>query len=91
VLAITGARLMLLTPAYVLVSALDYVAARLAGIQPLDPLAAQGLAQSNPGMFLAYVFAASFITLTAYTPLEAGLSTAIYRHVPAAVPPAPGA
>ena len=86
-LAITGARLMLLTPAYVLVSALDYVAARLAGIEPLDPLAATALAQGNPGMFLAYVFATSFITLAAYTPFEAGLSTAIYRQISPAVPP----
>lgn len=91
VLAITWARLMLLAPAYVLVSALDLLVARIAGIQLLDPLAAQALAQGNPGTFLVYAFVTSFITMAVYTPLEAGLSTAIYRGLKPAETPAPPA
>lgn len=91
VLAITWARLMLLAPAFVLVSALDYVVARLAGVELLDPMAATAVAQSNPVMFLLYAFATSFITLAVYTPLEAGLSTALYRGLKPAETPAPPA
>jgi len=81
VLPITWARIMLLTPAYVLVSALDYIVARLANVEMLDPVAAAELARSNPVAYLVYVFATSFITFAVYTPLEAGLSTTIYRHL----------
>lgn len=78
-LRITGARLLLLGPAYVLVSALDYVAAVLVGLNPLDPMAAAGFAQANPAGFLGYVFVTTFITVGLFASLEAGLSTYLYR------------
>lgn len=78
-LRITAARLMLLGPAYVLVAALDYVVAAVAGIDALDPMATAAVAQSNPALFIGYVFVTSFITFALYSSLEAGLSTYLYR------------
>jgi hypothetical protein len=78
-LRITAARLMLLGPAYILVAALDYVIAAAAGINAMDPIATAAVAQSNPALFIAYVFATSFITFALYSSLEAGLSTYLYR------------
>lgn len=78
-LRITAARLMLLGPAYVLVAALDYVVAAIAGINALDPMATAAVAQSNPVLFIGYVFVTSFITFALYSSLEAGLSTYLYR------------
>ncbi len=83
---IAAARLMLLAPAYVLVSALDYIVSALVGLNPLAPMEAAGFAQANPLAFLAYVLLTSFITLLVYAPLEAGLSVSLYR---ALRPPAP--
>lgn len=78
-LRIAAARLMLLGPAYVLVSALDFVAASLAGINAMDPAATAAVAQSNPVVFIAYVLVTTFITFAAYSSLEAGLSSYLYR------------
>lgn len=78
-LRITAARLLLLGPAYILVSALDYVVATLAGINSMDPVATAALAQSNPAIFIAYVFVTTFITFALYSSLEAGLSSYLYR------------
>jgi len=78
-LRITAARLMLLGPAYVLVSALDYIAGALIGLNPLDPMAAAGLARANPLAFLGYIYATTFITVAVYASLEAGLSSYLYR------------
>jgi hypothetical protein len=86
VLSITWARIMLLAPAYVLVSALDLVFARLLGLNAFDPAAAAIVAQNNPFAFLAYVFATSFITLAIYASLEAGLSTSLFRLLRQAPP-----
>lgn len=85
-LQITWARLMLLGPAYVLVSALDYIVGRLAGIDAFDPGAGAGAATSNPALFLGYVFATTFITLLVYSSLEAGLSSALYKVLKQAAP-----
>lgn len=79
VLSIVWARIMLLAPAYVLVSALDLLVARIFGINAFDPVAAGGMAQANPLAFIAYVFATGFITLVIYAALEAGLSTSLFR------------
>jgi hypothetical protein len=76
---IMWARIMLLAPAYVFVSALDALIASLFGISAFDPAAVASMAQGNPLAFLAYVFATSFITIALYAALEAGLSTALYR------------
>lgn len=85
-LQITWARLMLLGPAYVLVSALDYIVGRLAGIDAFDPAAGAGVASSNPALFVVYVFATTLITLLVYSSLEAGLSSALYRQLKQAAP-----
>lgn len=79
VLQITWARLMLLAPAYVLVTALDYLTAQVFGVGVLDPASVANLAASSPAAFLAYAFAVSFITFVVYSSLEAGLSTSLYR------------
>jgi hypothetical protein len=79
VFSVAWARLMLLGPAYVFVSALDYLVARLFGMNAFDPIAAAALAQNNPLAFLAYAFATSFITFAVFASLEAGLSTSLYR------------
>lgn len=78
-LSITWARIMLLAPAYVFISALDYIIASIFGVSLFDPVATSALAQSNPLAFLAYLFLSSFITFAVYASLEAGLSTALYR------------
>ncbi|MGD9965619.1 MAG: hypothetical protein AB7T59_03800 [Hyphomonadaceae bacterium] len=77
VLAVTWARLMLLGPAYVLVSALDYIVARLFGVNAFDLGAS--LAQTNQIGFLGYVFVTSLIAFAIYASLEAGLSTSLFR------------
>jgi hypothetical protein len=79
VMQITWARLMLLAPAYVLVSALDYLVAQIFGVNVLDPATVASLAQANPVAFLGYAFATTFITFAIYSSLEAGLSTSLYR------------
>lgn len=85
---ITAARIMVLGPAYVLVNALDYIVARLAGVAMFDPVATMALAQSNPAAFLGYAFTTNFIAVMVYTALEAGLSTSLYGALkPANVPP----
>jgi hypothetical protein len=78
-LRITAARLMLLGPAYIFVAALDYVIAAAAGINAMDPMATAAVAQSNPALFIAYVFVTTFVTFALYSSLEAGLSTYLYR------------
>lgn len=78
-LRITAARLLLLGPAYVLVSALDYVVASVAGINAMDPVATAAVAQSNPVVFIAYVLVTTFITFAVFSSLEAGLSSYLYR------------
>lgn len=78
-LQITWARLMLLAPAYVLVTALDYLVAQAFGVNVLDPASVAAMAESNIAAFLAYAFATSFITFAVYSSLEAGLSTALHR------------
>ncbi len=79
VLSIVWSRIMLLAPAYVLVSAIDLLIARSFGINAFDPVAATNMAQANPLAFIVYVFATGFITLVIYAALEAGLSTSLFR------------
>ena len=81
VLRITGARLMLLTPAYILVNALNMALGQIVGIKLFDPEATQAFIQANPALFAGYVVVTSFISLFVYLPLEAGLSTALYRKL----------
>ncbi len=75
-LRICAARLMLLVPANILVSALGFVAGRMVGIDAMAPEAA-----GNVAGFLVYTFVAHFMTFGFYAFLEAGLSAAIYRRL----------
>jgi hypothetical protein len=80
-LRIMGARLMLLLPAYILASALAFLVGRLVGIDIMDGAGSEALARANPALFLAYVAVASFVSYGLYSSLEAGLSSALYRHL----------
>lgn len=73
-LKIAGARIMLLAPAFVLMAALTYLAARALGIDPTSA------AQRPPlPLFTAYVVIDRLLFFATYLALEAGLSTALYR------------
>lgn len=89
-LRITWARLLLLVPAYIFIFALSQLLGRLVGIDPFDGGSIQAAVAANPIGVLTFDFARSFIALTLYAPLEAGLSSYLYRGLkPAgAVPPA---
>jgi hypothetical protein len=78
-LRIIAARLMLLAPAYVLVTALAYVVGGLFGIDAFDPASLAAAAQGNVVLFLIYVALRAFATLALYSSLEAGLSSYLYR------------
>jgi len=73
-LKIAGARIMLLVPAFVLMAALAYLAARALGI---DPTSATG--RPPPALFTVYVAIDRILFFATYLALEAGLSTALYR------------
>ncbi|HRP10679.1 MAG TPA: hypothetical protein PLK37_06575 [Terricaulis sp.] len=88
-LRITAARLMLLAPAYVLVSALAYLIGAPLGIDVFNPASIMAVAQSNPIGYLAFVAAQGFIGFGLYSALEAGLSSYLYGGLkPVAPPPA---
>jgi hypothetical protein len=88
VLRITGARLLLLAPANILVGTISYLIGRPLGINSLDPASAEGLVASNPAAILIYIAVTTLVTFAIYTPLEAGLSSYLYRGLkPAATPP----
>lgn len=87
-LAIIGARLLLLTPAYALVTALAYLAAALLGFNPFDPAAIAAMAQNNLVLFLLYVGVRSFLQFALYMALEAGLSAYLYQGLKPAETPA---
>ena len=73
-LKIAGARIMLLVPAFVLMAALTYLAARLLGINLTS-----ATAQPPLPLFAAYVVLDRIVFFATYLALEAGLSTALYR------------
>ena len=90
-LRITAARLMLLAPAYVLVSALSLLIGRAVGIDILNPMTAAEVAQANSLLYLGFVFVSGLINLALYTALEAGLSIYLYRGLKPADTPPPAA
>lgn len=73
-LKIAGARLMLLVPAFILMAALTFLAARALGIDPTS-------ATQRPALplFVAYIAIDRIVFFSTYLALEAGLSTALYR------------
>ena len=89
---ITWARFMLLVPAYVLMFAISMLLGRLFGFSPFDAASMQAAVSANPIGIIIYEFISSFIVLTLYASLEAGLSSYLYRGLkpadaPAATPP----
>ncbi len=87
-LRITGARLLLLAPAYILAGALGHLIGRLVGINTLDPASISAAVAANPIGVLGFDLVRSFIILALYAPLEAGLSAYLYRGLkPADVGP----
>jgi hypothetical protein len=89
-LRIAAARFILLAPAFVLVGALQSLAAAALGFNA-DPASLLAQAQSAPAMFAAFYGAALFLQVIIYTALEAGLSAYLYRALRAADAPAPPA
>jgi hypothetical protein len=89
-LAITGARLMLLLPANIFIGAVSHLIGRAFGFNTLDPASAAATAQGNPAGYLLFVFIAGFLQLALYSSLEAGLSSYLYRGLKPqeAAPPA---
>lgn len=78
-LRIVAARLMLLTPAYVLVNALTLLVGRVLGVDVFSPDGVVVFAQGSPLGYAALTFATHLLTFGLYSSLEAGLSTQIYR------------
>lgn len=90
-LKISAARVMLLGPAWVLVSALDALFGRLIGLDAFDPAAVVGAARAQPIQFLLYAFLSSVVSLAIYSSLEAWLSSTLYRRMRPSAAPLPGA
>lgn len=78
-LRITAARLLLLAPAYMFTFAVSQLVDRLAGFSAFDPGSVTAAVAANPAGVLASAFVNAFIVLALYAPLEAGLSTYLYR------------
>jgi hypothetical protein len=92
VLRITAARLLLLAPAYILAGAVGHLIGRMFGIDTLDAATIVATARANPAGMLVFEFLRSLIILALYAPLEAGLSSYLYRGLkpadaPKAAPP----
>jgi hypothetical protein len=91
VLRITAARLMLLVPANILVGAIGYLAGQPFGLNSLDPAGSASAASGNPAGFMIYVAVTTLITFALYAPLEAGLSSYLYKGLRPPAPVAPPA
>ena len=83
---ITGARLLLLAPAYVLYSALTYLFGLPFGANAADPIALESFGRANGPAFAALSFIGGFLQLGLYVALEAGLSAHLYRGMKPAGP-----
>lgn len=84
-LRIAGARLLLLGPAFIFVSALQSLLATGLGAPTADPISMLTYAQGNPLGFALFYTASIFLQIVIYSALEAALSARIYR----ALAPAP--
>jgi hypothetical protein len=78
-LRIAGARLLLLAPAFVFVSALQTLVGYALGAPTGDPIALLAFSRSNPVGFAVFYTASIFLQFALYGPLEAGLSSYLYR------------
>jgi hypothetical protein len=78
-LRISGARVMLLFPAYVLVFALTLLAGKAIGVDVFNPASTTTFAAENPWMFALFNGFSVFVSTALYRSLEAGLSTYLYK------------
>ena len=78
-LRIIGARIILLLPAYVLVSALSYILALALGVNMMDPTSIASFAERNAMLYGLLAFVSGFVQIGLYRSLEAGLSAYLYR------------
>lgn len=76
---IVGARLMLLFPAYVLVTGVSVLFANAIGLNITDPAAALAFAHANTPLYAVYLLISGFLQLALFSALEAGLSAYLYR------------
>lgn len=76
---VMGARLMLLTPAYILTAGVSYLIAGAMGFRVNDPASAEAFAHQARPLYLIFLFVSGFLQLGLYSALEAGLSTYLYR------------
>ena len=90
-LRISAARLMLLLPAYALVSALGYLIGTPLGIDMFNPQSIVAVSQSNPAGYLAYAAVQGFIGFALYSALEAGLSSYLHKGLKPVEGPPPAA
>ncbi|GAM99072.1 hypothetical protein U91I_02710 [alpha proteobacterium U9-1i] len=77
-LRICAARLILLAPAYVLVSALGTLSGAVMGADLTTPAGLMSFAQGSVIGAAAYVFINNFVNIAIYSALEAGLSAYLY-------------
>jgi hypothetical protein len=90
-LRIAGARLLLLGPAFVFVSALQTLLAYAFGMPAGDPIALVAQSRTNPIGFAVFYTLSFFLQVTLYSALEAGLSSYLYRGLKPAEAQAPPA
>jgi hypothetical protein len=84
VLRIVLARLIVLTPAYVLFASIQALAGAALGLgllMPWDFIEMQTAAQAQPGLYLALLIIEVFLQVAVYAALEAGVAVAIYRSL----------
>jgi hypothetical protein len=86
-LRITGARMMVLAPAYILLFAVAQLLGRLLGFDPLDPVSVAAFASGSGALYLLFVFISAFLSVGLYSALEAGLSSYLYRGLKPETPP----
>lgn len=78
-LRIAATRLMLLTPASILVFAVQALIGGALGVNVLDPNSLQGAMAGNPAGYGAVVFCGHVVNFTLYRGLEAALSARLYQ------------
>jgi hypothetical protein len=86
-LRIAGARLLLMTPAFIFVSALQTLVSIALRTPVADPAVMLQYAESNPLLFAAFYTCSFFLQIAVFSALEAALSAKVYRALSAA--PAP--
>jgi hypothetical protein len=78
-LRICAARLLLLFPAWLVVSAAQALIGAAFGFSRLDPFAGARVLEADPGRFLLYLIPAEILSVLVYLALEAALSSYLYK------------